>query len=229
MKKIAKIIKVLGLMCGSVMISTLAVADETGWYGGASIGQTNAKIDRGRVISQLQGSGFATVSMNDSNRDFGNKFFAGYRVNKNFSLEGGYFDLGRFGFNSITLPVGTLNGNIKIKGVNLDAIGVLPITEQFSVFGRFGLNYAQVRDNFTSTGNVVLTNLTPGINKINYKFGSGLQFAFTKALSVRAEVERYRIDDAVGNKGDIDMLSLGLIYRFGVEKPAPAPRMAITE
>jgi OOP family OmpA-OmpF porin len=229
MKKIAKIIRVLGLICGSVMLSTLAVADETGWYGGASIGQTSAKVDRGRVISQLQGSGFTTVSMNDSNRDSGNKVFAGYRVSKNFALEGGYFDLGRFGFNSITLPAGTFNGNIKIKGVNLDAIGMLSITEQLSVFGRFGLNYAQVRDSFTSTGGVVLTNLSPGINKINYKFGSGFQFAFTKALSVRAEVERYRIDDAVGNKGDIDMFSLGMIYRFGVEKTTPAPRMAITE
>jgi OOP family OmpA-OmpF porin len=39
---------------------------------------------------------------------------------------------------------------------------------------------------------------------------------------MRAEAERYRIDDAVGNKGDIDLVSIGLVYRFGMEKPAPA-------
>ena len=39
---------------------------------------------------------------------------------------------------------------------------------------------------------------------------------------MRAEVERYRINDAVGNKGDIDLASLGLVYRFGSNRPTPA-------
>jgi OOP family OmpA-OmpF porin len=41
---------------------------------------------------------------------------------------------------------------------------------------------------------------------------------------MRLEAERYRINDAVGNKGDVDLISAGLVYHFGVEKPAPAPR-----
>jgi OOP family OmpA-OmpF porin len=62
----------------------------------------------------------------------------------------------------------------------------------------------------------------------------GLQYAFTDALMLRGELERYRIDDAVGNKGDIDHLSIGLVYQFGVNPPAapvarapaPAPYVA---
>ena len=46
---------------------------------------------------------------------------------------------------------------------------------------------------------------------------------------MRAEVERYRINDAVGNKGDIDLVSLGVIYRFGATKSAPAPRATAPE
>ena len=46
---------------------------------------------------------------------------------------------------------------------------------------------------------------------------------------MRVEAERYRINDAVGNKGDIDMFSLGLLYRFGEEKSVSAPRMATSE
>lgn len=46
---------------------------------------------------------------------------------------------------------------------------------------------------------------------------------------MRAEAERYRIDDAVGNKGDIDLYSVGLVYRFGGKTPAPAPRVAESE
>jgi OOP family OmpA-OmpF porin len=43
---------------------------------------------------------------------------------------------------------------------------------------------------------------------------------------MRVEAERYRIDDAIGNKGDIDMYSVGLVYRFNEKKPAPAPKAA---
>jgi OOP family OmpA-OmpF porin len=59
---------------------------------------------------------------------------------------------------------------------------------------------------------------------MNYKAGLGLQYDFTDSLAMRAEAERYRIDDAVGNKGDINMYSLGLIYRFGKKAVAPVQK-----
>jgi len=49
-----------------------------------------------------------------------------------------------------------------------------------------------------------------------------LQYDFTESFGMRVEAERYRIDDAIGNKGDIDMYSLGLIYRFGEKKQLPS-------
>lgn len=33
------------------------------------------------------------------------------------------------------------------------------------------------------------------------------------ALSLRLEAERYRINDAVGRRGDVNMVTLGLICR----------------
>jgi OOP family OmpA-OmpF porin len=48
--------------------------------------------------------------------------------------------MGKFGFTATTVPAGTLSGNIQLKGLNLDAVGILPITEKFSAFGRAGLN-----------------------------------------------------------------------------------------
>jgi OOP family OmpA-OmpF porin len=61
----------------------------------------------------------------------------------------------------------------------------------------------------------------PEENEASYKYGLGLQYDFTPSLGLRGEWERYRVNDAVGNKGDIDMFSIGLVYIFGVEKPAP--------
>jgi OOP family OmpA-OmpF porin len=75
----------------------------------------------------------------------------------------------------------------------------------------------------------VLANPNPSKRDTNYKFGLGLQYALTDSLALRAEAERYRIDDAVGNKGDVDLISVGLIYKFGGKTPAPAPLAAAPE
>jgi len=211
------------------MNSPLAVADDSGWYAGANIGQSRAKIDDARITAQMLVAPTTAVSIIDDNRDTSYKLFGGYRYNKNVAVEAGYFDLGQFGFTATTAPAGTLTGKIKLKGLNLDAVGTLPLTEKFSALGRLGLNYAQTRDSFIGTGAATVLNPNPSKNQINYKLGAGLQYDLTQSLGMRVEAERYRINDAVGNRGDVDMYSLGLVYRFGVEKPAPAPRAAEPE
>ncbi|MCX7171240.1 MAG: OmpA family protein [Proteobacteria bacterium] len=227
--KFARASGTLSLLALAVIASPYAVADDSGWYGGINIGQSRAKIDDPRITSGLLSGGFATTSINDDNRDTGYKLFGGYQFNRNFALEGGYFDLGRFGFTANTIPAGTLNGTIKLKGLNLDLVGTLPITDKFSVLGRIGMNYAEAKDNFSGTGLVRVLNPNPSKSKANYKAGLGLQYAFNESVSMRLEAERYRIDDAVGNRGDVDLVSLGLIYRFGAKTPAPAPRVMAPE
>lgn len=206
-----------GAGAGPATASQFSALPDTGLYGGASIGQSRAKIDNAHITSNLLGSGFATSSISNDDRDTGYKLFLGYKYNRNFAVEAGYFDLGRFGFSATTVPAGTLNGSIKLRGVNLDAVGILPINEKFSAFGRIGVNYAQARDSFSGTGAVSVINSNPSKRQANLKFGGGLQYDFTPSLGMRVEAERYRINDAVGSKGDVDLLSLGLVYRFSAK------------
>src|SRR5450759_5410742 len=158
MKRVAKTVGTLGLVGCAVMNSPFAVAADSGWLAGVNIGQSRAKIDDSRIAANLLGSGFTTTSMVDDNRDTRYKIFAGYTFNKNFSLEGGYFNVGQFGYTATTNPPGTLSGKIKLQGFNLDAVGILPITEKLSAFGRLGLQYSQARDNFAGTGAVAVSN-----------------------------------------------------------------------
>lgn len=215
--KLAKASGTLGLAALAAFASPYAVADEPGWYGGVTVGQSSANIDNGNITRNLLGSGFATSSISNDDTDTGYKLFAGYKFNRNFALEGGYFDLGRFSYTATTVPAGTLKGNIKLKGVNLDAVGILPINDKFSAFGRVGVNYAKAKDSFSGTGAVTVLNANPSKSQANYKFGAGLQYDFTSALGMRFEAERYRINDAVGSKGDVDLLSVGLVYRFSAK------------
>ncbi len=218
----------LGLLVVAAITSPIAMAQASGWYIGANVGQARAKIDDPRITSSLLAAGFTTTSIKDDDRDTGYKLFTGYQFNRYFALEGGYFDLGKFGFTANTIPAGTLRGDLKLRGLNLDLVGTLPITDKLSAFGRVGANYAETKDTFRGTGFVIVRNPNPSTKATNVKYGAGLQYAFNDAWAMRLEGERYRVDDAVGNKGEIDLYSVGVVYRFGRPAPAPAPYVART-
>lgn len=227
MRKIAKSLSALGIVGCAVFTSQSVMAVESGWIGGLSVGQSKARIDDAKIAEQLQNAGFFTPSINDENLNTGVKFFGGYQFNKYFALEGGYFDLGRFGYQATTVPVGGLNGNIQLKGVNFDVVGILPVSQKFSVLGRLGANYGQSRDYFTTVGAVSVTDPNPSNNSFNWKAGLGMQYDLFESVGLRGEWERYRINDSVGTRGDIDLISLGLVVRLGQEKTAPVPILRI--
>ena len=220
--KLVKKTGTLGLVVLAAIASPCLMAQDSGWYIGGNIGQSRAKIDDPRIIKSLMGSGFTVTSIIDDDRKTGSKWFAGYQINKYFALEGGYFDLRKFGFVAATVPLGTLTGDIKLTGYNLDLVGIVPLTDRFSAFARVGANNAQATDHFVGTGFVNVINPNPRKRDTNIKYGVGLQYAFNDALAMRVEGERYRVNDAVGNRGDVDLISAGLIYRFGRAKPMPA-------
>ena len=227
--KLAKASGTLSLAAIALMASPLVSAAGPGWYGGANIGQSRASIDDERITRSLLGSGFATTTMDKDESGIGAKIFGGYQFNRHLALEGGYFSLGKFGYTASTLPAGTLSGDIRVQGLNLDVVGILPLTDKFSAFARAGVIHAQARDNFSSTGFVNRAASSPSKRDTSYKFGVGVEYAFTDRLAVRGEVERYRINDAIGNKGDIDLASVGMVYRFGVQGQRPAARAEAPE
>ena len=219
----------LGIAALAALAASHAQAQltDSGWYTGGNLGTTRATIDDARIQSGLLAGGYATTSIVDDERSAGFKLYGGYRMNRYFALEGGYFRLGDFGYTATTVPPGTLTGNMKVQGLNLDLVGILPLGERFEVFGRVGAAYAQTRDRFTGTGAVVVTNANPRKSDTNLKVGLGMGYRFSDNLGVRIEAERYRVNDAVGNKGDVDMLSVGLVYHFGAKPQAVMPRSAV--
>lgn len=223
----------MGAMALAAMASPLAMAEDAGWYMGGNLGQSTAEIDEARITRSLLDEGFTLDSFNADDSDTGYKLYGGYQFNQHVSLEGGYFDLGEFNFNASTIPLGNFAGNIKLRGINVDLVGFLPVTEKLSAFGRIGVNYAEAKDTFSGSGAVVIVEPHPSEKAANVKAGLGLQYAFNESVAMRFEAERYRIDDAIGNKGDVDMISVGIVYSFGKKSPAvtaikPLPEPAIT-
>jgi OOP family OmpA-OmpF porin len=213
----------LSVLTLAMLATPWAMADEeTSWYMGASAGPAQARMDEARILQNLGNSGLGNAGFSDNNRGDGYKVFGGYQFNRNLALEGSYFDLGQYSFTASTKPAGTLSGEIRLRGIGLDAVLRAPVTDKLSVFAKVGANYAEARDTFVGSGAVTVLDSSPSKSELNPKIGIGVQYAFTDALSVRAELERYRVNDAVGSRGDVDHLSIGLVYSWGLpRKPAP--------
>ncbi|WP_234030382.1 OmpA family protein [Undibacterium sp. 14-3-2] len=223
----------LSIMCSMLFISQVALADEpwnnpdwadSAWYIGAGIGRSKATIDKDRLTRSLSENGATNVLFNGSDRDDAYKLMLGKQMNRYFAIEGGYFDLGKFGFDATAMPAGSLNGSASFRGLNLDLVGQLPLSERFSLLGRIGGNYTKANVHFTGNRLFAVTDPNPTETKLNPKIGVGLEYKLTEALAVRGEVERYRVNDAVHNRGDIDFYSVSLVYKFGQTAAQPPVR-----
>jgi OOP family OmpA-OmpF porin len=207
----------LWLPVGLALFASIArPAEDAGWYLGGNLGDARARIEEQKIRDDLLGSGFTLNSFSKDESHIGFKLFGGYQFGTYFALEGGYFNPGSFSFLAGTTPPGTLDGKIDVQGGFLDAVGMLPLGGSLSAFARIGANYADVSDTFTGTGAVHVLDGDRGKSAVNYKFGAGLQYRISRTFAARLEAERYRIDDGVGNRGDIDLFSLGLTYRPGI-------------
>ena len=224
---------VLALALAALATVPTTAAAQDGWYGGASIGRAYESVNFDKVFQSVLPPATTLTSYSDGDRDSSYKVFAGYQFHDNFALEGGYFDLGDFDYGSTTNPPGSQFGGLGADGWNLDLVGTLPITMNLSALARFGFNYADTRSSISGTGAAAMGRREFSDSNSNYKYGFGLQYAMSPALALRLEAERYRLDEASGSKGDVDLISLGFVYRFGraapvavASTPAPAPAAA---
>ena len=91
----------------------------------------------------------------------------------------------------------------------------IPVWQQLSLYGKAGV----ARSRVSVTGSAAIGGATFSTstkeNSTDLTFGAGAEYGFTRNLAARAEWQRY---DGVGGdttgKEDLDVFSLGLLYRF---------------
>ena len=136
--------------------------------------------------------------------------FAGYQVNRYFAVEAGYSDFGSASTSGITGGGAGVTIREKTKAFELVAVGMLPIGQHFSVYGKVG-GYRYDSDGsasgaFSTTASDKGTELT---------FGVGAQYDFDGRIAVRAEAQRY-YDAGSGllGKSDIRVVRASARYKF---------------
>ena len=192
---IKKAIALTGLVAATAGVSPLVFAQDSGWYVGANVGQSNFKDG----CTDISGPG---VSCEDTDTAFG--VFGGYQFNKYFGAELGYTELGK-----VTASGSGINAELKAKGFELLAVGTFPINEQFSVYGKLGLFAWDVDASASGFGSESETGT-------DVTYALGVQYNFTKKFGVRAQYQQYKDvgkDDTTG-KSDVDVISVGVVFKF---------------
>jgi OOP family OmpA-OmpF porin len=124
---------------------------------------------------------------------------------RHFGLEGAYVDLGDVRYSGSFSGTPVSGGKVELKGYNIAAMLSYPMSEEFSLFGKLGIFLWELRASDT-TGGRPFSSSNRGRD---VSFGLGAGYNLGRHLAVRAEWERFKLDD-VG----ADLLSAGLLWRF---------------
>jgi len=204
-----------------LLVSGLASAQGTGWYGGVSVGQASVDLDNVSrdIAAEVEDWGVPVVSASEDDNHMVYKLFLGYKYNPNFAIEAGYADLGKYDAKVIGdvggLPL-DVRGEVKSKAVFIDAVGILPLTLEFSMFGKVGAAYARTKAHASATLMGFRESDSESDSEYVPKAGFGAEYAFTKTVALRAEYERYFDvgDEDKTGESDVDFWSVGLKFGF---------------
>jgi OOP family OmpA-OmpF porin len=209
-----KVIALSALLLASGLVS----AQQSGFYIGASIGSATVDIEDG-AASALTQLGITNVSGNIDDTDFSYKLFGGYKINKNFAVEGGYANLGKFTTNASGTALGqtlSASGDVKSYAIFLDAVGILPASEEFSVFGKLGFAYTDTTASASASLAGFSASSSESAGQWVPKLGLGAQYYVTKAVALRAEYEYYFNvgDENTTGQSDVQVFSAGITFGF---------------
>ena len=217
-------------LCASLGVAGTASAADEGWYlvgfaGEASAQNINQTVLDQNVIDAFGSVGLsvvdATSDLDDSDTGFG--LAGGYQVNPYFAAELAYVDLGDTSYQAN----GTVTDGVDIfdAGLGLDQsasgpvfsiLGIWPIGERFSVFGRVGLALMSVDADVNVSIDGESASDSAGTDRSNMVYGIGGEYSFNRKFGVRIGWDRYAEvgSDELAGEVDIDLISLGLRYNF---------------
>jgi OmpA-OmpF porin, OOP family len=141
--------------------------------------------------------------------DTGYRLKLGYKYSRYLAFESEYVDFGTGAGGVFANPANLSNG-FRTSGVGVDTIAMLPLWRQFSFYGRLGA-YSGSRNIFSASPVSLLGDNT----RARVRYGLGMRYDFTKALGIRAELERYSpLGSIHSGETEADLLSVGLSWRF---------------
>jgi OOP family OmpA-OmpF porin len=190
------------LLAGLFAAPAAHAGEESGGYFGAGIGQASAS-------DYCSGpAGFAVTSCDNKDTSF--KIFGGYRFTRNIAAEVAYVDLGKYratgSFGGIPFDVHT-----ELTGVTVQAVGIVPFGNEFSLMGRIGAIFWDLN----TSGTVGSFPGGTGDSGVDIALGAGAQYKFARNFAVRADLDYYpNLGNSNTGEDNVTAVSIGVVFLF---------------
>ncbi len=190
-----------------------AHALEDYWYTGLGVGYSRVQF----FPVDFSSNG----TFQDSKKDFdaGFKAFIGYQINRNWAAELSYATVGKFHYKRNNGSI-TEDAVYKVTGVGFSLVPTVPLTSNFSLYGRLGTFFSTTRLTLRNA-NFVPNATTAGLQSSDPTVltGFGAQYFWDEENGIRVEYENFgtvgdcSITPCVG-RANAKMASVNLIFKF---------------
>lgn len=158
-------------------------------YVGLSGGRSDFSLNRG------------TGAFASEKRDTSYGFHAGTFFDRNFGIEVGYTHFG---------AVTRGGGLTRAEGINLSAVGRVPLATSFNLLGKLGTTYGH-----TQVSSLAGSGINSGSQSgFGLSLGLGAEYVFTPQASVVLQYELHDLRFAGSGRDHVGNTSVGLRYRF---------------
>jgi len=203
----------IALSIGASVVRAQSV--DSAWYGGIDLGRSRLGLGGGDFDNALANQGIGASSSNERS-DTSLGFSVGYLFNRNFALEGAYTRLGEFNYSAAASSpaADTISGKYKAHALSLSGIGILPLRQSWSLYGKAGVARTKTDLEASSdTGAVAVGNASD--SRTGLLIGAGAMYDLSRNVFARAGWDRYaQIGSDDTGKGHADVYSIGVGYRF---------------
>ena len=205
----------LQYMAPLALLTLTSAAFADGFYGVGEVTHSIVSLDRSHFDNALGANGAAGVASSQNGNGNQWRVQGGYRFNGNLAVELGYIDFGKAKY-SASYAGGTASGTVKAGGVDIAGLYFVPLTDQFSLFGKAGLVDAKVSSTLTASAPAALASGSTSTNVIKPLLGLGATYKLTEALDLRTDFDHVSGLGKAGNTGTMkdNMFSVGVSFKF---------------
>lgn len=182
-----------GMLLGALVtlagISSVAFADDTGAYAGLNLGIGKPNIN--------------TPNGEDKKSSAVGGIVLGYKFNPYLAVEGQYTGVGKVTDN--------VSGSAKVDAASLAVLGILPLNENFNVYGKLGV---------AATKTTVSSSLSPmnDATHTGLTYGLGGEYNINHNVGVRLGWDHYNaaVDDVGNHEKNVsaNVATVGVVYHF---------------
>ena len=229
--KLGSLAATFGMLACTLFLCDTAAAARPGFYIGGYLSNVSRSIDKPRSDMLALGiyndfglvpvdAGHSTIHSDDN----GYGFVVGYRFLRHLAAEVEYLDLGTRRYLasdvvSLDADVFSIATRVKTRtsGLAASALGILPLSDHWEIYGRAGLVLTNDRIDILLTdeggGGVAGSDEGSGTSLMA---GGGISLGFASLYSIRVEFRRVfdAGDKNISGKRDVDLLSAGVLVQF---------------